>query len=61
MTVIEYRKNNPDCQYCRHRIFPYDTCLATNKKISKRRAKKCPCYIPAEWNFDTEQDTNFKR
>lgn len=51
MTVNEYRKKHPDCTYCHHRIPPFDTCVAVNKRMNKRRAKKCPCYIPEEWKY----------
>ena len=44
MTVNEYRKKHPDCEYCKHSTRPVHTCLALNKRKSKRRAKKCPCY-----------------
>lgn len=40
MTITEYRKKNPDCKYCKHRIPPFSICLATNKKMSKKQAKK---------------------
>lgn len=52
MTVHEYRKNYPDCEYCKHRIPPFDVCQATNKRMRKRTAKKCPCYAPEEWAFE---------
>ena len=52
MTVTEYREKNPDCKYCKHRIPPFSICQATNKKMSKRQAKKCPCYEAEKWNFD---------
>ena len=54
MTVNEYRKKHPDCQYCDQRIPPFSDCIcvATNKRMSKRRAKKCPCYVPQEWRYE---------
>lgn len=55
MTVTEYRKKNPDCEYCKHRIPPFSTCKATNKRMSKRQAKKCPCYEAEEWNLDKKR------
>ena len=55
MTVTEYRRKYPDCEYCRHRTPPFNTCLAINKRISKRQAKKCPCYEPEKWQFDKEE------
>jgi hypothetical protein len=27
-------------------------CDATQKKMSKRTAKKCPCYVPEKWKYD---------
>ena len=52
MTVTEYREKHPHCEYCDNRIPPFDICLATNKKISKRQAKKCPCYKAQPWKYD---------
>lgn len=53
MTVTEYRKEHPDCRYCRHSSASiFDTCFATNKRKSKRQAKKCPCYDAEEWRGD---------
>lgn len=52
MTVFEYRQKNPDCEYCVHQQRPFDTCLATNKRMGKTTAKKCPCYIPETWKYE---------
>ena len=54
MTVYEYRKKHPDCGYCHHRIPPFDNCCATNKRMSKKTAKKCPCYVPKKWDYEVE-------
>lgn len=48
--MTEYRKNNPNCKYCRHNggycgnsdLFPF--CKARMKYIIKNHAKKCPIY-----------------
>lgn len=42
MTVTKYREKYPDCEYCAHNNHVFDTCVATNKKKSKSRAKKMP-------------------
>jgi hypothetical protein len=55
MKVHEYRKLHPDCAYCKHRIPPFEKCSATNKRMSKRTAKKCPCYCPEEWKYETDK------
>lgn len=55
MTVTKYREANPDCEYCAHNNHVFDTCFATNKKKSKSRAKKCPCYVPEEWKWEKEE------
>lgn len=52
MTVKEYREKYPNCRYCRHRLNGLDTCSATDQKMSKRTAKKCPCYEPDKWYLD---------
>lgn len=52
MTVYEYRKKHPDCRYCKHRMPTFDDCYALNKRMSKRTAKKCPCYVPEEWLWE---------
>lgn len=52
MTVFEYRKEHPDCEYCKNRIPPFDVCVATNKKMNKITAKKCPCFVPEEWRLE---------
>ena len=57
MTVLEYRQKHPDCEYCHHNVPPFDVCLATNKRKSKRRAKKCSLYIPEKWPYEKEKDT----
>lgn len=54
MTVYEYRKKHPDCGYCHHRNPPFDYCSATNKRTSKKTAKKCPCYVPEKWDYEVE-------
>ena len=56
MTVTEYREKHPDCQYCKHRIPPFDTCSAINKRMSKRQAKKCPGYVPEKWYLDKAEN-----
>ena len=38
VTVTEYRKKNPDCEYCKHKIPPFNICKAVNKKMSKKQA-----------------------
>ena len=55
MTVKEYREKYPNCKYCNHRMLGFDNCQATGKRMSKRTAKKCPCYIPETWRFDKEE------
>lgn len=55
MTVTEYRTKYPSCEYCRNRMRPFDRCIATNKRISKRTAKKCPCYVPEEWKYEKKR------
>lgn len=55
MTVYEYRTKNPNCIYCRHSNDYSYLCKATGKKISKRTARKCPCYEPMEWLRDKEE------
>lgn len=52
MTVTEYREKYPNCYYCKHQIGGLSKCVATEKKISKRTAKKCPCYEPEKWKLD---------
>lgn len=49
MTVYEYRRKHPDCEYCKNMCRPFDRCLATNQKMSKRTARKCPCYAAEGW------------
>lgn len=51
MTVTEYRKQNPNCDYCKNRVPPFEICIATAKRMSKRRAKRCPCYVAEEWKY----------
>lgn len=55
MTIDEYRNKHPDCEYCNHRIPPFSNCLALNKRKSKRRARKCPCYVPKKWEYNTDK------
>ena len=55
MTVTEYRKKHPDCAYCDHSMPVLYACLAVNKRKSKRRAKKCPCYVPKKWEYETDK------
>ena len=55
MTVDEYRKKHPNCEYCNHRIPPFEFCLATNKRMGKLRAQKCPCYVPKKWGYGTDK------
>lgn len=53
MTVKEYREKHPNCGYCVHKTYgSYLTCDATLKRMSKGTAKKCPCYVPAEWRYE---------
>lgn len=52
MTVTEYRTHHPDCAYCKNKSFGSEFCSAINKKMSKRQAKRCPCYTPMGWMFD---------
>ncbi len=48
MTVKEYREKHPNCSYCNHQAHSSDfRCPATKLIMSKRTAKKCPCYLPA--------------
>ena len=55
MMIYEYRKKHPNCEYCHHNIPPsYSICGATHKRIGKRTAKKCPCYVPRRWKFELE-------
>lgn len=56
MTVTEYRETHPNCEYCKHRGFSDFICYATQKKLSKRTAKKCPCYTPVKWHGDKETE-----
>lgn len=53
MKVTEYRRKHPNCKYCAHYggWMSYK-CDATQKKMSKRTAKKCPCYVPEKWKYD---------
>ena len=55
MTVSEYRRKHPDCEYCKNRIPLFENCIAINKPIvwGKRRAKKCPCYVPEKWKYES--------
>ena len=55
MTIDEYREKHPDCEYCSHRLWGALTCPAINKTMSKRRARRCPCYIPKKWNYSTDE------
>ena len=56
MTVKEYRIEHPNCKYCHHNTIqagvPFEKCDATHKVMSKRTAKKCPCYIPKVWVYE---------
>lgn len=54
MTVTEYRVKYPDCRYCKHRTGDY-MCKATEKRMSKRTAQKCPCYVASEWGFEKRE------
>ena len=56
MTVDEYRRKHPKCEYCNHRIHPFDHCIATGKRIRWRSAKKCPCYVAKKWEYNTEKE-----
>lgn len=56
MTVLEYRQKHPDCGYCHHKVPGFDICLATNERMSRKRAKKCPCYVPEKWSYEKEKD-----
>lgn len=49
LTVTLYREKNPNCEYCEHKGYALKYCPATKKKMSKRTAKKCPCYTPEKW------------
>ena len=59
MTVFEYREKHPNCFYCN--CNPTSLlgikCSATGKTKNKRRAKKCPCYVPAKSLYDVRSDT----
>lgn len=55
MTVYEYRKKYPKCEYCFHREPGFQFCFAVRKPMKKRTAEKCPCYIPTEWKFDKKR------
>lgn len=62
MTVYEYRKKHPKCEYCHHRIPGCTFCTATYKSMKKRTAKKCPCYVPESYGpekcrYDERSDT----
>ena len=52
MKVIEYRTMHPNCNYCKNRILPFERCVATDQMMSKRAAKRCPCYVPEEWKYE---------
>lgn len=57
MTVKEYREKYPDCCYCKNWMLGDSyghRCSAINKIMTKRTAKKCPCYVPEKWKFDRE-------
>ena len=56
MTIKEYREKHPNCQYCKHRVPPFDICLATDKIMGKSTAKRCPCYIPEEWKYERSEN-----
>ena len=59
MTVKEYREKSPNCKYCHHCAYragvPLERCDATNKVMSKRTAKKCPCYVPKSWAYEIDK------
>lgn len=56
MTVKEYREKHPRCEYCLHNYARFPStlfrCPATEQRMSKRTAKKCPCYIPKSCDTD---------
>ena len=52
MTVTEYRKKHPNCRYCEHESHWFGRCRATLKRMTKRTAKKCPCYKAKQWFLD---------
>lgn len=54
MKVIEYRMMHPNCKYCKNRMWPFERCAATNQKMSKRVAKRCPCYVPEKWLYEKD-------
>lgn len=55
MTIDEYRKKHPDCEYCNHRIPHFSCCLAINKYgLGRLRARTCPCYVPEKWKYNTD-------
>lgn len=59
MTVKEYREKHPNCRYCKNWMYGdsygYE-CSATRKRMTRRTAKKCPCYVPEKWRFDEEEN-----
>lgn len=61
MTVTEYRETHPNCEYCKHGEGALYNCPATRKRMSKRRAKKCPCYTPRRWYSDKEEYEVFRK
>lgn len=56
MTVNEYREKHPDCEYCKHHYGGFDKCIATNKRMNKRTAKKCRCYKPDKFTEGKTDD-----
>ena len=59
MTVKEYREKHPNCKYCKNWMcmdsYGYE-CSATRKRMTKRTAKKCPCYVPEKWLLDEKEE-----
>ena len=59
MTVKEYREKYPNCKYCKNWMCMDgygDECSATRKRMTKRTAKKCPCYVPEKWLLDEKEE-----
>lgn len=60
MTVNEYRKQNPKCDYCRHSYrsaFGIE-CKARQTTTRRWTAKKCPLYEPEEYPRKTPEPPN---
>jgi hypothetical protein len=55
MTVLEYRKNHPNCKFCNHKHFKRNFCIAKAKHVFINEAKKCPIYYPTTTSTDIER------